>query len=131
MSSVFLEVDLGDGDEEDVVLDGERHVFGRARDCTVFLRTDRVSRHHFLLIRVGGKWIAEDLNSANGTWLNDTRIAAAEVRPGDVLRLGKTGPKLRVVKLDPPPPLPPPGADAGKRFLQPAPEKPEGPRASS
>jgi len=115
MSRIRLEVEMGDGDEEQLELEGDRHVFGRADDCTVRLRTDRVSRHHFLLLHVGEQWLARDLDSANGTYLNKDKIAAGEVRPGDVIRLGKQGPKLRVVRLDPPPAERP--AEA-KRFLK-------------
>jgi pSer/pThr/pTyr-binding forkhead associated (FHA) protein len=43
-----------------------------------------------------GAWFVEDLGSTNGTYLNDRRLStAAEVHPGDVVRVGKTLLELR------------------------------------
>jgi pSer/pThr/pTyr-binding forkhead associated (FHA) protein len=130
MRSVQLEVDLGEGaSEETIALSGDRIVLGRAKDCGVRIFSDRVSRHHLLILFVGDKWIAQDLDSSNGTYLNFEKIAAGELRPGDVLRLGETGPKLRVLALEPGPRVVPSGEEA-KRFVKPASEQPKGRQGS-
>ncbi|MDQ6739727.1 MAG: FHA domain-containing protein, partial [Actinomycetota bacterium] len=53
-----------------------------------------VSRRHARLTRSGGQFFIEDLNSVNGTLLNQRRIPAnapTPLRPGDHLMLGRLG----------------------------------------
>jgi len=87
-----------------VDLDGERFLAGRGKECDLVLRVGRVSRRHSLLILVHGHWMIQDLDSSNGTYLNDRRINYAELRLGDSFRLGKEGPRFDVAALDPVPP---------------------------
>jgi pSer/pThr/pTyr-binding forkhead associated (FHA) protein len=64
---------------------------GRAEACQVRLEDTYVSQHHARLSARDGAVFVEDLGSTNGTYLNDRRVqAAVEVRPGDVVRVGKT-----------------------------------------
>jgi pSer/pThr/pTyr-binding forkhead associated (FHA) protein len=60
-------------------------------DCDVVVVDPEVSRRH-AVIRDGPRGPAiHDLGSTNGTFVNDTRIAAPhELRDGDVVRLGNT-----------------------------------------
>jgi serine/threonine protein kinase len=49
-----------------------------------------VSRHHARLLRQGEEWLIEDLNSLNGTFVNDRQIKAGrlvKLRDGDRIRL--------------------------------------------
>jgi hypothetical protein len=51
-----------------------------------------VSRQHAAINYVDGSFTIEDLNSSNGTWVNENRLAPNQPRPlrnGDVLRLGQ------------------------------------------
>jgi len=64
--------------------------FGRAADCEVILNESLASRHHTRLLRREGKWIAEDLQSRNGTFINETRIEKCPLRHLDLLRIGET-----------------------------------------
>jgi hypothetical protein len=51
-----------------------------------------VSRQHASISFKDGSFVIEDLNSSNGTWINENRLAANEPRPlrnGDVIRLGQ------------------------------------------
>ncbi len=83
---------------------GLRVVIGRGLDCDVMINSTRASRHHLALLFMDGRWMARDLDSANGTFLNRHRLtSAADIRAGDVLRFGEQGPKIRVVALDPAP----------------------------
>jgi pSer/pThr/pTyr-binding forkhead associated (FHA) protein len=85
-----------------VDLTGEKVLVGRSRDCRLRILTDGISRQHCVLAMVDGRWIAQDLDSSNGTFLNGQRVASGELREGDELRLGEKGPRFRVVALDPP-----------------------------
>ncbi|MHC4549727.1 MAG: FHA domain-containing protein [Planctomycetota bacterium] len=122
MASVELEVDAGNRYREE----NELVVLGRADDCDLHIVAEQVSRRHAELALLRGRWKVRDLDSSNGTYLNGQRIATADLRPGDVIRLGESGPKVRVVALDPAPP-----ADLEEtRFLRvtsssPAPAVPE------
>src|SRR5579864_2095368 len=64
---------------------------GRAPGNSLQLNNSRVSRHHADITYAFGQFMIEDLESANGTYVNDVRIEAKKptpIRPGDILRLG-------------------------------------------
>ncbi len=61
---------------------------GRQEDAQIVLADLAVSRQHCVLYaRTDGKWIAQDLNSANKTYLNDKELDKAEIKSGDVLKI--------------------------------------------
>lgn len=62
---------------------------GRARGCTVRIPSSEVSRLHCRLRMENGIVTVEDLESVNGTFVNDSRIREPEIiHPGDRLTLG-------------------------------------------
>jgi phosphoserine phosphatase RsbU/P len=72
-------------------LDGEAVSIGRASDCTIPIKDRYLSRKHAEIISVGSGWILKDLGSANGTYLNGTRVERDELlKGGDRIRLGDT-----------------------------------------
>lgn len=66
-------------------------VVGRGATCDVTLDDETVSRRHLELRALDGAWLAVDLGSMNGTWLDGQRVARARVLPGDELVLGDCG----------------------------------------
>ena len=51
-----------------------------------------VSRRHAEIIQQGVQWFVKDLNSVNGAWVNNQRVApngSQPLNPGDTIRLGK------------------------------------------
>ncbi|MGB7211206.1 MAG: trypsin-like peptidase domain-containing protein [Gemmatimonadales bacterium] len=57
-----------------------------------------VSTRHAAILLQGGALLLRDLESANGTFVNGTRITADKpVHSGDVIQLGPAGPKLQLV----------------------------------
>ncbi|RKY25414.1 MAG: hypothetical protein DRP62_01255 [Planctomycetota bacterium] len=61
---------------------------GRHTHSQVFLPERTVSRQHAVIYSTqDGKWMAEDLDSANKTYLNDEPIRKAEIKNGDILRI--------------------------------------------
>jgi predicted component of type VI protein secretion system len=70
------------------VLGEETHSVGRAEENQIVLDDQDVSRHHSLLIRDGVSYRVRDLNSANGTWVNDQRVTEAVLRHNDRVRMG-------------------------------------------
>lgn len=66
---------------------GPVHI-GRHEGSQVLLSDLAVSRHHAVFYNTDdGKWILEDLNSANKTYLNEEQIQKAEVENGSIVRI--------------------------------------------
>jgi pSer/pThr/pTyr-binding forkhead associated (FHA) protein len=63
-------------------------VFGRHSSADVRLPLPDVSRRHCRFVCQDGRWHVIDLDSLNGVFVNDTLVRRAELRHGDVLRLG-------------------------------------------
>ncbi|MBN2132626.1 MAG: FHA domain-containing protein [Sedimentisphaerales bacterium] len=62
---------------------------GRSPDCQVLLADKAVSREHAVLFTTDdGRWMVEDLRSANGTYVNGRTIRRGVVRAGDRIRIG-------------------------------------------
>ncbi|TDD82633.1 FHA domain-containing protein [Actinomadura rubrisoli] len=66
---------------------GERVLIGRAADCDVVLTDTQVSRRHLELTHDDG-WVLHDLDTANGTWHEGTRLTARPITEGLSVRLG-------------------------------------------
>jgi len=69
-------------------LEGESVMVGRDRSCSIVLAHPAVSRRHAKITLNGGACVLEDLKSANGTYVNNTRVERAKLKPGDVVRFG-------------------------------------------
>src|SRR4029453_8991134 len=66
-------------------------LLGRSRSCTVTLPDPSISRQHAKLILREGQVRLRDLNSSNGTFVNDTRVQSeSAVADGDRIVLGET-----------------------------------------
>jgi putative nucleotidyltransferase with HDIG domain len=67
---------------------GETLTFGRLKTCDVQLSDESVSRRHCTVQALEAKCVVADLQSANGTFVNEQRVTNADLNPGDTLRLG-------------------------------------------
>jgi hypothetical protein len=76
--------------ESTIPLVTNRSVVGRGESTDVTLGDDRVSRHHALIWREGGKTLVVDLGSANGTTVDGSPVGShpATVSEGSVLVFG-------------------------------------------
>jgi serine phosphatase RsbU (regulator of sigma subunit) len=71
-------------------LEGTKWVLGRHPDCNIVIEVNAVSRNHCQIIREGNDYQIEDLNSRNGTFLNDEveKIPGRRtLKIGDVIRV--------------------------------------------
>lgn len=72
-------------------LQGPAVSIGRASDCSIPIKDRYLSRKHAEIIADGNAWILKDLGSANGTYLNGSRVERDEqLKTGDRIRLGDT-----------------------------------------
>ncbi len=62
---------------------------GRHAESDISLDDITVSRRHTEVHSEKGRYIARDAGSLNGTYLNQSRIDAAELHQGDELQVGK------------------------------------------
>ena len=62
---------------------------GRAPDNDVVIDNLAVSGHHAKLLVEEGRYMVEDLNSMNGTFLNNQRVRRSPLKTGDEILIGK------------------------------------------
>lgn len=60
---------------------------GRHKDSQIFLGHRAVSRQHAVIFQEDDKWVVEDLDSANKTYLNNKPTHKSEIKNGDLLRI--------------------------------------------
>lgn len=63
-------------------------LIGRGTNCVLQLKNKRVSGGHAKLYLLHGEWHICDINSTNGTYVNDKRIKDHVLREGDVIKIG-------------------------------------------
>ena len=71
---------------------GKRTLIGRATspDVDVSIADESVSRRHAEILKKAKGFVLRDIDSKNGTFLNEKRITdLAAIAPGDTLRIGK------------------------------------------
>src|SRR5437867_7367882 len=72
-------------------LQGSTISIGRASDCTIPIKDRYLSRRHAEILSNDGHWVLKDLGSANGTYLNGSRVERDQrLHAGDRIRLGDT-----------------------------------------
>jgi len=72
-------------------LQGSTISIGRASDCTIPIKDRYLSRRHAEILSADGHWVLKDLGSANGTYLNGSRVERDQrLHAGDRIRLGDT-----------------------------------------
>jgi pSer/pThr/pTyr-binding forkhead associated (FHA) protein len=76
--------------------------FGRGEEADVQIKDERMSRQHFVVEPRDEKFFARDLNSTNGTFINNNRITEVELQPNDRIRGGQT---VLVFETDKPKPV--------------------------
>jgi len=80
----------GDYKGREVELSINEVIIGRDEDCNLPLNDSKVSRHHAKLYCENGVWHLADLDSANGTTLNNQPVKISVLRENDVVSIGAT-----------------------------------------
>src|ERR1051325_9950168 len=84
-------------------LKAEKTTVGRLEDNAFQIPDPSVSSHHCEVLLRGNDIVVQDLNSTNGTFVNNQQVTAeAVIQPGQILRLGQID-----VRLETSPPVGP------------------------
>ena len=126
-----LKVIAGPETGREILIPSTGRTIGRDPSADVVLAERALSRTHCRIYRDDHGWVVEDLDSKNGTLVHNTRLAEAELRTGDVIRLGQT--ELRVECIDsqdsdgPPPEHPSEAGPTTETTVLPRPAEPSVP----
>ena len=83
---------------------------GRHENCALRFHHEQdrgVSNYHLLIESNGGGFILKDQQSTNGTFVNGQQVMEAHLGHGDMIRLGREGPEIRVTLQAEQQPMPP------------------------
>ena len=73
------------GAPEQVSLDSFPFTLGRNETADFQIDSRRVSREHAAILKEGGRYRIQDLDSTNGTFVNGQRVEKTKIEDGDVL----------------------------------------------
>jgi len=76
---------------------GAVKTIGRSTGAEFMLDAPLVSRLHCQLSATPEALEVKDLDSTNGTFVNDTRVTSAKLRTGDRLKVGRVELKVSVI----------------------------------
>ncbi len=85
----------GTGKGQDFRLVTGKNVMGTAADCDIVLPDKYMSSRHAVLRHEEGTFVLVDLDSTNGTFVNDSRVSKEELIDNDRIRLGRTELKFK------------------------------------
>ena len=72
-----------------------RNVIGTSADCDVVLTDPYLSSKHMAIRHENGEFTLIDLDSTNGSFVNDRRISKTEIIDNDKIRIGRTELKFK------------------------------------
>jgi pSer/pThr/pTyr-binding forkhead associated (FHA) protein len=70
-------------------LNVDKTTIGRVEDNLFQIAEPSVSSHHCEVLLRGNEVVIKDLNSTNGTFIDDEKISESVLKPGHTLRLGQ------------------------------------------
>jgi len=73
---------------KEIVLSKDNFSIGRLQDNDLELNDHLVSRHHSKIIKDGGNYIIQDLESANGVYVNKKKVKSERLKEGDEIQIG-------------------------------------------
>lgn len=76
------------------LVDG-KNTMGTAADCDVVLTDPYLSSHHTVIRHENGEFTLVDLDSTNGTYVNERRVSREDLIDNDKIRLGRTELKFK------------------------------------
>lgn len=83
-----ITVKLDDKIVDRYIFKDERCTIGRDPTNDIYIQNTAVSRRHAAIRCEGERYILQDLQATNGTFLNGERVEEADLADGDVIRIG-------------------------------------------
>ena len=78
------------------------NILGRSKTCDIAIPSSKVSRRHSRVLQQNGRFVVEDLGSANHTWVNGASIETPQVlHHGDVISIGDVSFEFVAANPDP------------------------------
>jgi len=99
MQYYYLHVIQGvDAGKKFPLIDGAISV-GRSSQNNVVLHSSEksVSAHHAIIYKTDDRILLQDMESTNGTFVNNERVKERQLQTGDVVGFGKSGPRCALV----------------------------------
>ncbi len=87
---VFLKVMEGDEPGREYPLGKTRTTVGRGHAADISISDPEVSRQHAAVELYGDRLIIKDLQSTNGTFVNQLGVRVSYIKDGDVVQIGNT-----------------------------------------
>lgn len=99
MQYFYLEIAKGAEQGKRYLLHDGAVSIGRSSSNSITMHSSEkaVSGHHAIVYKSPGKIMVQDMQSTNGTFINEVRIDEKELSPGNIIGLGKTGPRLKLI----------------------------------
>jgi hypothetical protein len=94
----WVVVRSGDHKGRDYRLVAGKNAMGTAADCDVVLTDAYLSAQHAVIRYEDGDFILSDLDSTNGTIVNDTRVVKTALVDNDTIRVGRTELKFKALE---------------------------------
>ena len=97
--SIHVQVTIPGKKPFTVPADDPELVIGRDSHCAVYLPIANVSREHARILRHGEVFTIEDMDSTNGTFVNNVRVVSCTLHQSDQVRIGEA--RITLVRLTP------------------------------
>jgi len=95
-NATHLAITNGTKAGQEFPLGSDEILIGRSSDCTIIIRDDYTSTHHARIMLWNSRWMIQDLDSTNGTFLDNSRVSTPTPIPlGAQVKVGATTFELR------------------------------------
>ena len=84
-----IKVKFGDKILKEIEIEKPVVSIGRDVGCNVRIDNLAVSKNHAQILDLQGTYVIEDLDSTNGTLLNDKKVKKETLNHGDIVTIGK------------------------------------------
>lgn len=88
-SSGKIKITEGFQTGRELLIGNEGLIIGRS-EGNLTLNENIVSRKHAVIYKQSEEYFIEDFKSTNGTYINNYRITKSVLKPGDIIKIGKT-----------------------------------------
>lgn len=90
----------GSSNVEEYEIQKDEISVGRGKDCDIVLNDKKASRKNAIIRRFGANFSIQDLNSANGTYVNGEKIKERGLSGDDIIRIGGIEFQFKAISKD-------------------------------